>query len=192
MLNLESRLGSQLRASKRKNVPLTPVHSSYKLQKMSGTDRTAASENNPHAMQRTVIPRNILAELGPNSDSSAVSNLTTYTDFQEHLEVLNQEVTCRSSVAPGRCLRERNTPTTTSSKISSKTLLSPRTKKTPQPRKTPIKPPRKVVAGQESSSKLPRMVQRTAWGTPNSPMYQKGITRTPRLTTPRGKLPIII
>lgn len=28
------------------------------------------------------IPRKIFAELGPNSDSSAASDLTTYTDFQ--------------------------------------------------------------------------------------------------------------
>jgi hypothetical protein len=55
VLNVESRLGSQLRASKRKNVPVTPVHSSHKLQKMSGNDRTAASENNPHAVQRTGV-----------------------------------------------------------------------------------------------------------------------------------------
>jgi hypothetical protein len=55
VLNIESRLGSQLRASKRKNAPVTPVHSSHKLQKMSGTDRTAASENNPHAVQQTVV-----------------------------------------------------------------------------------------------------------------------------------------
>ncbi|PNF26068.1 hypothetical protein B7P43_G06395 [Cryptotermes secundus] len=85
VLNVESRLGSQLRSSKRKNVPVTPVHSAHKLQKMSGNDRTAASENNPHPVQQTVIPRNIFAELGTNSDSSAASNLTTYTDFQNRL-----------------------------------------------------------------------------------------------------------
>lgn len=28
------------------------------------------------------VPRNIFAEIGTNSDSSAASNLTTYTDFQ--------------------------------------------------------------------------------------------------------------
>lgn len=92
---------------------------------------------------------------------------------------------------PGRCLRERNTPAT-HSKIPSKIIQPPRMKKTPQPQKTPIKPPRKVTPGQRSSSKRPQLAQRTVWGTPNSPMYQRGITTTPRLTTPKGKLPIII
>lgn len=111
--------------------------------------------------------------------------------FQDHLEVLNQEGTCRSSVLPGRCLRERNTPAMTPSKIPSKMLL-PRMQKTPQPQETPIKPPRKNIAGQKPSSKLPGSILRTARGTSNSPAYLRGTATTPRLTTPRGKLPIII
>lgn len=106
--------------------------------------------------------------------------------------MLNQETTCRSSVVPGRCLRERNTPVRTPSKIPSKILPPPSTKKTPQARVTPIKPPRKNIAGQGSSSKLPQPILRSAQGTPNSPLYQRGTVATSRLTVPRGRLPIII
>lgn len=191
LLEVESRMGAQSQVLKRKNVPVTPVHSAHKLRKMTGSERTAISENNPWPKQQPVVSRNIFAEIEPNSDSSADPNLTTYTDFQDHLEVLNQEGTCRSSVVPGHCLRERNTPARTPSKTPSK-LLRPRMPKAPQQRETPIKPPRKNVAGQKPSSKLPGPIQRTARGTPSSPMYQRGISTAPRLTTPRGKLPIII
>ena len=105
--------------------------------------------------------------------------------------MLNQEGTCRSSVVPGHCLRERNTLARTPSQTPSK-ILQPRVLKTPQPRETPIKPPRKYVSGQKPSSKLPGPAKRSARGTPNSPMYQRGTATAPRLTTPRGKLPIII
>jgi hypothetical protein len=55
MLEMESRLGSQSRGSKRKNVPGTPVHSSHKLGKMTGNDRTAAPENKPRSKQQTAV-----------------------------------------------------------------------------------------------------------------------------------------
>jgi hypothetical protein len=92
---------------------------------------------------------------------------------------------------PGRCLRERNTPVRTPSKTTLYLLPPTSMKKTPQPRQTPIKPPRKNVAGQGSSSKLPQKVLRSAQGTPCSPLNPRGTTM-PRLTTPRGRLPIII
>jgi protein regulator of cytokinesis 1 len=190
-LEVESRMGSQSRVLKRKNVPVTPVHSAHKLRKVTQCESPAASENNPCPKQQTVICKNILAEIQPHSDSSADPNLTTYTDFQDHLEVLNQEGTCRSSVVPGYCLRERNTLARTPSQTPSK-ILQPRVLKTSQPQETPIKPPRKYVAGQKPSSKQPGHIKRNAWGTPNSPMYQRGTATAPRLTTPRGKLPLII
>ena len=55
LLEVESRLGAQSRVLKRKNVPVTPVHSAHKLRKMAGSERTAASENNPCSTQRTVV-----------------------------------------------------------------------------------------------------------------------------------------
>lgn len=53
----------------------------------------------------------------------------------DHLEVLNEEGICRSSVVPGRCLRECNTPVATPlntpSKILSKLFPTPGIKNTP-------------------------------------------------------------
>jgi len=54
-LEVESRMGSQSRVLKRKNVPVTPVHSAHKLRKVTGCESTAASENNPCPKQRTVV-----------------------------------------------------------------------------------------------------------------------------------------
>jgi hypothetical protein len=55
LLEVESKMGSQLRASKRKIVAGTPIHNSHKLRKVAGNDRTAASENIPRTIQRTVV-----------------------------------------------------------------------------------------------------------------------------------------
>jgi len=54
-LEVESRMGSQSRVLKRKNVPVTPVHSARKLRKVTGCESTAASENNPCPKQRTMV-----------------------------------------------------------------------------------------------------------------------------------------
>jgi hypothetical protein len=77
-------MGSQSQILKQKNVPVTP-HSENKLRKVTVSENTAASENHPCAKQQTVVSRNILAE----PDSSADANVTTYTDLQDCLEVLN-------------------------------------------------------------------------------------------------------
>ncbi|XP_069677765.1 protein regulator of cytokinesis 1-like isoform X3 [Periplaneta americana] len=170
LLEVESKLGSQSRAAKRKIVPATPAPSSVKQRKVIKNDGTCATEKHFRPKPCTT----------------------------DHLEVLNQEGTCRSSVVPGRCLRERNmqvvTPLKTPSKIPSKLFPTPGTaiKSTPQSRATPIKPPRKNVTGQQSTTKTSRTIPRLVRGTQNSPMYQRGIATAPRLTTPRGKLPIII
>jgi hypothetical protein len=54
LLEVESRMGSQSRILKRKNIPVTP-HSANKLRKVTGSENTAVSENHPHAKQRTVV-----------------------------------------------------------------------------------------------------------------------------------------
>jgi hypothetical protein len=48
-------MGSQLKASKRKNVLGTPGHNSRKLRKVAGNDRTAALEDNSRPVQRTMV-----------------------------------------------------------------------------------------------------------------------------------------
>ena len=54
-LEVESRMGSQSRVLKRKNVPATPVHNAHKLRKLTGCESTGASENNPCPRQQTVV-----------------------------------------------------------------------------------------------------------------------------------------
>jgi hypothetical protein len=55
LLEVESRMGAQSQVLKRKNVPVTPVHSAHKLRKMTGSERTAISENNPWPKQQPVV-----------------------------------------------------------------------------------------------------------------------------------------
>ncbi|KDR10108.1 hypothetical protein L798_00277 [Zootermopsis nevadensis] len=172
-------MGSQLRAPKRKNAPGTPPLGSHKLRKVARIERTATLGTIACPIQQTVVPRIIFARVGTNNDTEA-SNMTTYTDFQEHLEVLKQQETCRSSMVAGHCLRERNTPARTLSKIPSKILLPRSTKKMSQARVTLLKPLWKNVAAQGSSSRL-----QTSWGTPKTPMNQRGTAVTCHLTTRR-------
>ncbi|PSN56226.1 hypothetical protein C0J52_00398 [Blattella germanica] len=156
-------------SSKRKiiNGTSTPVP------KLPMKRRRVGAENKGFATPYLPVQRNIFPE-----SVSSNTNMTTYTDFQDHLEAVDKAGTCRSSVVPERCLRERNTPAKTPSKIPSRVTKTPQSS-----RITPAKPPRKVAA--TNPPKTPRSLR-------DMLSYQKGSTTAPRLTTPRGRLPIII
>ncbi|KAJ9596249.1 hypothetical protein L9F63_027127, partial [Diploptera punctata] len=119
----------------------------------------------------------------PRPEVVASSIVTTYTDFEDHLEAKDQDEIYRSSVLPGRCLRERNTPVKSTPNIPSK-LKTPRVH-------TPAKPPRKNLTP-SNILKTPRSVPRNIRGVQNSPLYHKSAATTPRLAVAKTRLPIII
>jgi len=66
---------------------------------VAGKDRAAAVENNSCPVQQTLVPRNVFAQVRPNSDSTEASNMTTYTDFQNgQLQTSGGAAVCTSGV----------------------------------------------------------------------------------------------
>ncbi|KAJ9583513.1 hypothetical protein L9F63_022131, partial [Diploptera punctata] len=174
LLAVEAKLGSQIPSSSKRKVENSPArsHGPNKKQKM-----TAERQGN---INRRLFPRNNLrARARPEPDASIV---TTYTDFEDHLEAKDQDGIYRSSVLPGRCLRERNTPAKSTPNITSKL-------KTPQMH-TPAKPPRKNLT--------PSNILKTPCSVPKNIrsaqkiLYHKSPVTAPRLTAAKTRLPIII
>ncbi|XP_021935767.1 protein regulator of cytokinesis 1-like isoform X2 [Zootermopsis nevadensis] len=106
LLDVESKMGSQLRAPKRKNTPGTPLLGSHKLRKVAGIERAATLGNITRPIQQTVVPRINFPGVGTNNDTEA-SNMTTYTDFQNNLLPTSDGATACTSDALA-CAAEPN------------------------------------------------------------------------------------